>query len=271
MAKPAGTGGALSVKPRRCHRRPLAFFSLVFILSIPFWIIGQASPAELLPALPVGALMLLTPVIAASILVYQEEGAAGVRALLQRAFDFIRIPPLWYVPLILLMPCLTVVSYGLMRLMRAPLPHPEIPLLLGLALWPALVAGAMAEELGWSGYAIDPLQERWGALPAAIVVGIVWAVWHIIPLLQAHRTAGWIAWWGLGTVGSRVVIVWLYNNTGRSVFAASLYHGTLNLCWQLFPNRGSHYDPRITSLLIISVATIVTILSHLCCRRSGLR
>jgi uncharacterized protein len=67
------------------------------------------------------------------------------------------------------------------------------------------------------------------------------------------------------------VIVWLYNNTGRSVFAASLYHGTLNLCWQLFPNRGSHYDPRITSLLIISVATIVTILSHLCCRRSGLR
>ncbi len=81
-----------------------------------------------------------------------------MRALLQRAFDFIRIPPLWYVPLILLMPCLTVVSYGLMRLMRAPLPHPEIPLLLGLALWPALVAGAMAEELGWSGYAIDPLQ-----------------------------------------------------------------------------------------------------------------
>ncbi len=73
MAKPAGTGGALSVKPRRCHRRPLAFFSLVFILSIPFWIIGQASPAELLPALPVGALMLLTPVIAASILVYRRK------------------------------------------------------------------------------------------------------------------------------------------------------------------------------------------------------
>jgi uncharacterized protein len=77
-----------------------------------------------------------------------------------------------------------------MRLIRAPLPHPEIPLLLGLALWPALVAGAIAEELGWSGYLIDPLQEHWGALPAAIVVGIVWAVWHIIPLIQAHRAAG---------------------------------------------------------------------------------
>jgi uncharacterized protein len=94
--------------PRRRDRRPLAFFALVFSLSLPFWIIGQVSPVEVLPALPVGALMLVTPMIAASILVYQEEGAAGVRALLQRAFDFRRIPPLWYVPLILLTPCLTV-------------------------------------------------------------------------------------------------------------------------------------------------------------------
>jgi uncharacterized protein len=189
----------------------------------------------------------------------KRRGLPGVLALLTRALDLRRIRAGWYIPIILLMPALTVVSYGLMRLMRVPLPHPEIPLLLGLALWPALVAGAIAEELGWSGYAIDPLQERWGGLPAAIIVGIVWAVWHIIPLIQAHRAAGWIAWWGLGTVGSRVVIVWLYNNTGRSVFAASLYHAMLNLCWQLFPNRGSHYDPRITALLIISAATIITI------------
>jgi uncharacterized protein len=247
------------VGPRRRDRRPLAFFSLVFSLSLPFWIIGQVSPVELLPALPVGALMLVTPAIAASILVYQEEGTVGLVTLLKRALDFRRIRPVWHIPIILLMPCLTVVSYGLMRLMRVPLPHPQIPLLAGLVLWPALVAGAMAEELGWSGYAIDPLQQRWVALTSAIVVGIVWAVWHIIPLIQAHRAAGWIAWWGLGTVGSRVVIVWLYNNTGRSVFAASLYHAMLNLCWQLFPNRGSHYDPRITALLIISAATIITI------------
>jgi uncharacterized protein len=75
---------------------------------------------------------------------------------------------------------------------------------------------------------------------------------------------------GSGTVGSRVVIAWFYNNTGRSVFAASLYHGTLNLCWQLFPNRGSHYDPRVTTLLILPVAAIVTLVP-LCCRRAGLR
>lgn len=58
-------------------------------------------------------------------------------------------------------------------------------------------------------------------------------------------------------VGSRVIIVWLYNNTGKSVAAAALYHGMSNLCWQLFPNRGSHYDPRVTTPLIVAVAAIV--------------
>jgi hypothetical protein len=31
-----------------------------------------------------------------------------------------------------------------------------------------------------------------------------------------------------------------------------------NLGWQLFPNQGSHYDPRITGLLMAFAAVIVT-------------
>jgi hypothetical protein len=40
---------------------------------------------------------------------------------------------------------------------------------------------------------------------------VVWAVWHVIPLLSALRSLAFIAWWSLGTVALRVVIVWLYN------------------------------------------------------------
>jgi membrane protease YdiL (CAAX protease family) len=39
---------------------------------------------------------------------------------------------------------------------------------------------ALGEELGWSGYAIDPMQARWGALKASILLGIFWAVYHYI-------------------------------------------------------------------------------------------
>ena len=90
---------------------------------------------------------------------------------------------------------------------------------------------------------------------------MVWAVWHFIPLLSAQRSLAWIAWWSLGTVALRVIITWLYNNTGRSVFIAVLFHAMFNLTWQLFPIDGSFYDPRVTSLILAAVALVVVILA----------
>ena len=46
---------------------------------------------------------------------------------------------------------------------------------------------AAGEELGWQGCAIERLRVPWNALEAAIILGAVWAVWHIVPLVQAHR------------------------------------------------------------------------------------
>ena len=92
---------------------------------------------------------------------------------------------------------------------------------------------------------------------------MVWAAWHMIPLRQAQRPADWIAWWGLGTVCSRVIIVWIYNHAGKSVLAATLYHGMSNLSWQLFPDHGSHYDPRIMALLLIPTVAIITLFGGL--------
>ena len=65
--------------------------------------------------------------------------------------------------------------------------------------------------------------------------------------------------WCLFTVATRVVLTWLYNNTGKSVFAAALYHDIANVSWQLFPNRGSHWDPLITGVILAVAAAIVTI------------
>ena len=240
---------------------PTAFIALVFALSVPFWLIGARTELQLLPGLPVSALQVLCPLLAAVMLVYRGDNGADVTALLKWAIDFDRIRPrLWYVVLLLLMPAMTVATYGVMRVMRLPLPpDPHVPILTGLALLPVTVIAALAEEVGWSGYATDPLQARWGTLGTGLALGVVWAVWHIIPLLQVHRGPAWIAGWWLGTVANRVLIVWLYNTTGKSVFAAALYHAMLNVCWQLFPNRGSHYDSRVSGVVIALVATIVTV------------
>jgi uncharacterized protein len=185
-----------------------------------------------------------------------------VTELLKRSFDYKRISAkVWYIPILLLMPGVMVLSYGLMRLLGLPLPTPHYPTVLAavLVMSFAFFVAALGEELGWSGYVTDPLQVRWNALQVSLLLGLVWAAWHIVSLVQAHRSLAWIAWWCLYTVAARVLLVWFYNNTGKSVFAAALFHAMLNISWQLFPNNGSHFEPRITGLFIAVVAAIVTV------------
>ena len=241
-------------------KSPLIFFLLVFALSVPLWLIGAVTPLQLLPGLPVSSLMVFCPLIAALILVYGEDKTSGVTELLKRSFDYRRIrAKAWYVPTVLLMPGIAVLAYGLMCLVRLPLPAPQFPVLAALVMFVAFFIAALGEEVGWMGYAIDPMQDRWNALQASVLLGLVCATWHIIPFGQAHRSPAWIAWQCLFVVASRVLTVWLYNNTGKSVFATILFHATINLSSFLFPNYGSHYDPRIAGLIITFVAAIVTV------------
>lgn len=240
------------------RRSPLRFFLLVFALSIPFWLIGGMTHLQLLPGLPVSSLMVVCPLIAASILVYRENKAWGLMNLLKRSFDCRRIKAkLWYAPIFLLMPAVTVSTYGLMRSTGMRPSTPRFPAPAALLILLAFFVAALAEELGWMGYAIDPMQERWSALQASILLGIVWAAWHVVPLAQSRRSAGWIAWWCLFTVATRVLIVWIYNNTRRSIFAAILYHTMGNVCTVLF---SGYFAPRITGLIVALVAATVTII-----------
>ncbi|MBW4621698.1 MAG: hypothetical protein KME17_20330 [Cyanosarcina radialis HA8281-LM2] len=158
------------------NRSPLTYFVLTFALSIPFWAVGALTDFQLLPGIPVSALGILCVVGAASILVYRENGFAGIAELLKRSFDFKRVrAKIWYVPIILLMPCIMVLSYVLMRSMGVLLPTPQFSSTKTIALFVVFFIAALSEELGWSGYAIDPLQARWGALQGSLLLGaIVW-------------------------------------------------------------------------------------------------
>ncbi len=233
---------------------------LVFALSLPFWLAGALTPLQLSPGLPVSSFMFFCPVTVALILVYRENKRAGVTELLKRSFDYKRIrAKIWYAPIILLMPGVMVLSYGLMRLMRVPFPTPRFTVLAATVMLLAFFVTALCEELGWSGYAIDPMQDRWNALQAGILLGLVWAAWHVVPYLQGHRSPAWIAGQGLFTVTVRVLLVWLYNNTGKCVFAATVCHAMVNVSIFSFPVYGSYYDPGIAGLITTFAAVLVTI------------
>ena len=241
------------------HRLP-AFFLLVFAFSVPFWLIGGATDLQLMPGLLVSALMGFCPMGAALILVYRDGGTAGARALLMRSFDFKRIKSKrWLVPVLFLLPVVSLVVYGLMRWMSLPLPAAQFHLFIALLMFIAFFVEALGEELGWSGYALEPMQARWGALGAALLLGLVGIAWHLTPLLLMGRSPTWIAWWSLYALTFRIFTVWVYNNTGKSVFAAALFHATVNLAYTLFPVYGSHFDMRLASLVMAGVTLLVIV------------
>ena len=241
-------------------RSPLTFFVLVMGLAVPFWIVGSVlEPPEGVPlSLPWTALMVVCPLIAAAILVSREEGTGGAGRLLRRTLSPRGLEPIWYVPTILLAPGLLALSAAMMRLFRMSLPEPQIALGAVPVLFGLFFVAAVCEEAGWMGYAVDPLQARWGALPTGVVMGLVWTAFHALPWVQVHGPA-WAMWQALSTVGLRVLMVWLYNNTAGCVLAAVLFHAMVNLGEALFPNNGSHYDPMTFGVLTALAAALVAL------------
>ena len=169
------------------NRSPLKFSLLTFALANPLWVIGAFVEVEGLPknAHVTDFGLAFTPLIAVSILIYREEGGGGVRRLLSRVFDYRRIrKKIWYVPIIFLMPLIYLLTYWVMRLMGLPIPGRTASFLVIPLLFVLFFILAIGEEVGWMGYAVDPMQERWSALTTAIILGVVTGIGNVPSLIQ---------------------------------------------------------------------------------------
>jgi membrane protease YdiL (CAAX protease family) len=246
-------------------RSAWTYFLLVLLLSAPFWVLGAIVgqiPKEVLPIdLPVGALMTFAPMLAALILTYQRDGGAGARQLLLRAIDVRRVTGAgWFAVAALLMPAALVLEYAALRAFGAALPALEISIAAIVPFCLMFLVGAVGEELGWQGYVFPILRERWDALTASLILGTIWSVWHIVPLIQADRSAEWILWQCLMMLPLRVITVWLFVNAGQSVFVTVLFHAMGNVAQFLFPVYGSHYNPMATFVILAIAAAAIVVL-----------
>lgn len=234
----------------------MRFLALLFLLTLPFWLLAEMVQAEPLPGLPLSGLMAFMPAVAAAILVGRAEGRAGVRAFLARSFDWGRMRGrLAWAPLVLLIPAVALASWAI----QGHEPSAAAPAWVLAAMLVAFFAAGLGEELGWSGYLLEPLERRWGELAAALAIGAVWAGWHLVPFLQAGRAPEWIAWHMAQTVALRVVTVRLYFGAGRSVFATALFHAFCNVGFFALPMYGGTYDPRFTAVAVIATAALLTL------------
>jgi uncharacterized protein len=91
------------------------------------------------------------------------------------------------------------------------------------------------EEIGWRGYALPILQREHTPLLSSMIVGTVWALWHL-PLAWAsvgyQRTGNpwsYMGWFFITILPVSCLATWVFNRTGESVLLASLLHIAVNI------------------------------------------
>lgn len=245
----------------------VAFFAVTFLLSLPFYSLNALAYLHVVGKPELGALYIaiftITPSTSAAILTFRKHGKQGLKELLGRIFDFKRIAKnRWYVVISLLSPLIYLLSLAWIVLSDTPVPPALAPLWalpLVLLFFFLLAAG---EEVGWMGYAFESMQARDSALRAALELGIIWMLWHVpffvfmLPdpiVFTAHA---------LTLVGARVLMAWIFNNTGKSVFAAILFHAVDNTALVTFPEIKAviPWGPVIFCGLVVIAAFSVTLL-----------
>lgn len=96
----------------------------------------------------------------------------------------------------------------------------------------AVVLIQIFKETAWTGFMQDTLQERHGPLLASIMVAPVFALFHLMSnILEAGQVIivlVQVAVQAIASIFFRVVIMWLYNGTGRSVLIVALFHSSFN-------------------------------------------
>jgi uncharacterized protein len=196
-----------------------------FVLLAYGWTWPLAALKEISLVFPL--LGLFGPAVAAVVVCRATGDEAGVRSLFARFR--IRRRDLPWLAVALLLPLALLVPTWLVAFWRSlgwPAPMaPITPLGLVLAL---LIVG---EEIGWRGFALPHLLRRWPALAASVLLGLVWACWHLPNFLlpgYPHRGLPFPAF-AIGAVAYSVLFTWIHGKTAGSLTAAVLLHAGINL------------------------------------------
>jgi membrane protease YdiL (CAAX protease family) len=141
-----------------------------------------------------------------------------------------RVHPAWYL-IALVGPFLVTGLSGVVAvLMGAPSPgwgvYSDLSGLATTIVATMLVVG-LFEEPGWRGYALPRMQRGHSALWAALVLGVVWALWHLPEMVGDPGEREPIPY-SLSVVAQSVLLAWIYNSTRGSLLLVVLFHGAVN-------------------------------------------
>lgn len=245
----------------------IGYFALTFAVSWACWLAGAAMPrtGDGAGDMAAGAVVLLylgtfAPALVALAAAALAGGSGALGRLLQGLVRA-EVPARWYLFALAYFPSLKLAAFVVHRVTHGEWPP------FGSLPW-YLVFGAIAmstpvqagEEIGWRSYALPRLAARLGFGWAGIVVGVVWAVWHLplffVPGVDNHGESftGFV----VAVTAISVAMAWLYVQTGGSVLLVMLMHSTINQTGFVLPSSSPKVaDPLAMHLSLVGWLTLV--------------
>jgi membrane protease YdiL (CAAX protease family) len=238
-----GVVGAASGLRGWLQRHPLTgFFVLAYVfstlVSLPYILfVWGLSPNDMMAGFMLK--QWVGPALAAMVMAVVMGGRPGLRELRASGRDW-RVGWPWYVSVLAVPPVLILAGVLLVLGVPATLPAigPEIVAsYVGYFVLVFLAVG-LPEELGWRGFALPRLQARFGPLRGTLILGVLWAGWHLPffltpdhgggPGADVLAVAGNFAVFTAMVVVMAVPFTFVFNRTGGSVFMVALLHAAID-------------------------------------------
>ena len=225
-------------------RHPLtAFFVMAYAFSwlVELPVVLSETGIGLLPytlpqpviALAIAGATFVGPTVSAFIMTGLTEGRTGIRRLLRRYVQW-RVGIQWYLFVLLAIPAIELL--GAIVVPGALASYQPLTLTMVLAYPLAfastfLLGGPLGEEPGWRGFALPRLQRRNGPLVGSLILGVLWALWHL-PLF-------WSGVWTPPTIPNilmfivmitalTIIMTWVFNHANGSLLITMLMHASFN-------------------------------------------
>lgn len=86
----------------------------------------------------------------------------------------------------------------------------------------------VGEEVGWRGYMLPKLQEKYSSIASIFISGVIWVIWHLPHFMYDENYSSWgpsrIISWIVFVFVMSIILTWLYNRTNGSILVAIIFH-----------------------------------------------
>ena len=218
---------------------------------------------------PAGTLLILlgtySPGLVAIALTARTEGQAGLGALLGRILHA-NVPARYYAFAVSYMAAIKIAAALLHRVLLGTWPRFGVDELMLMPFAIVISTPFQAgEEIGWRGYALPRLTTRFGLAGASLLLGAIWAVWHLPQFYIAGGDTYQQSFpvWAVQVVALSVAFAWLYARSGGSLLLVMLFHSAINNTKGIVPS-GVSEPPGVFSLGASPMSWLTMALLWLC-------